>query len=260
MNDKTNHETGTGSETANIKTPATNTKWTPETVLAEIPHRPAEQTSSPAGFFHLLERLKTTKREGWCRFGISTGESISDHMYRMSLMTMLASPDLAKRIDIPRCMQMALIHDMAESLVGDITPMDGVPKKEKSRREEETMDYICKGLLGEVNGGINGEQIKKIWKEYEDSETPESHFVHDIDKLELMYQMVEYERAHKGKLDLSEFCQVADRIETEEVKQWCADVMREREAFWTTVGITPKHDTSIKHKEQTDEYYSKSKE
>lgn len=175
-------------------------------------------------------------------------------------MTMLASPDLAKRINISRCIQMALIHDMAESLVGDITPMDGVPKKEKSRREEETMDYLCGNLLGQVNGGINGEQIKKIWKEYEDAETPESHFVHDIDKLELMYQMVEYERTYKGKLDLSEFCQVADRIETEEVKQWCADVMRERESFWTSVGTTPKHDTSIKHKEQTDEYYSKSKE
>jgi 5'-deoxynucleotidase YfbR-like HD superfamily hydrolase len=33
--------------------------------------------------------LKTTKREGWRRFGIN-GESISDHMYRMSIMTMMA--------------------------------------------------------------------------------------------------------------------------------------------------------------------------
>lgn len=181
-------------------------------------------------------------------------------MYRMSLMTMLASPALASRIDIGRCIQMALIHDMAESLVGDITPMDGVPKPEKSRREEETMDYICNSLLGKVNGGGNGEQIKKIWKEYEDSETPESHFVHDIDKLELMYQMVEYERANKGKLDLSEFCQVADRIETAEVKQWCDDVMKEREAFWESVGTIPEHDTTVVHKQQTDDYYGKSKE
>jgi len=181
-------------------------------------------------------------------------------MYRMSLMTMLASPALASRINIGHCMQMALIHDMAESLVGDITPMDGIDKPEKSRREEETMDYICTGLLGKVNGGVNGEQIKKIWKEYEDSETPESKFVHDIDKLELMYQMVEYERSHEGKLDLSEFCQVANRIETDEVKQWCADVMREREEFWKGIGLTPQHGESAIHKKQSDEYYGKSKE
>lgn len=28
-------------------------------------------TGSPLPFFHLLERLKTTPREGWRRFGIS---------------------------------------------------------------------------------------------------------------------------------------------------------------------------------------------
>jgi putative hydrolase of HD superfamily len=181
-------------------------------------------------------------------------------MYRMALMTMLASPALASRINIGHCVQMALIHDMAESLVGDITPRDGILKPEKSRREEETMDYICEGLLGKVNGGLNGQQIKKIWREYEDSETPESKFVHDIDKLELMYQMVEYERSHEGKLDLSEFRQVSDRIETDEVKQWCADVLKEREAFWKGVGINPEHDESALHKEQADEYYGKSKE
>jgi putative hydrolase of HD superfamily len=180
-------------------------------------------------------------------------------MYRMAIMTMLASPALASRIDISRCVQMALIHDMAESLVGDITPRDGILKPEKSRREEETMDYLCEGLLGKVNGGLNGQQIKKIWREYEDSETPESKFVHDIDKLELMYQMVEYERSHKGKLDLSEFRQVADRIETDEVKQWCADVMKEREEFWRSVGITPIRPEGVLLKEQEDEYYGKGK-
>ena len=30
---------------------------------------------------------------------------------------------------------MALVHDLAESLVGDLTPQDGVSKAEKYRRE-----------------------------------------------------------------------------------------------------------------------------
>jgi putative hydrolase of HD superfamily len=46
--------------------------WTVEKVLETIPTgKPAEGTSSPVGYFHLLERLKTTKREGWRRFGIN---------------------------------------------------------------------------------------------------------------------------------------------------------------------------------------------
>jgi len=256
---------------AAIATPitASQSHWTPETVLSDLSHRPEEQTTSPIGFFQMLERLKTTRREGWRRFGIMDGESISDHMYRMSIITMFAPPSLSSRLNVPRCMQMALIHDMAESLVGDITPVDNVAKPEKSRREEETMDYLCKGLLGKVNGGLTGEEIRKVWREYEDSETLEAKFVHDVDKFELILQMLDYERSYKGKKDLSEFRWVADRIELDEVKVWCNDVIKEREAFWKGVGITPTYDEAKAkakanvyvqpNKSQTDEYYSKNK-
>jgi hypothetical protein len=32
--------------------------------------KPVEGSSSPVPFFHVLERLKTTKRAGWMRFGV----------------------------------------------------------------------------------------------------------------------------------------------------------------------------------------------
>jgi putative hydrolase of HD superfamily len=92
----------------------------------------------------------------------NSGESISDHMYRMFLITMFAPPTLASRIDIHRCTKMALIHDMAEALVGDITPVDGVAKTEKNRRESTTMDYFVNSLLGRVNGGMTSNEIKAI--------------------------------------------------------------------------------------------------
>jgi putative hydrolase of HD superfamily len=46
--------------------------WSVEAVVAAIPGGPPEtHSSSPVPFFHMLERLKTTKREGWRRFGIA---------------------------------------------------------------------------------------------------------------------------------------------------------------------------------------------
>ncbi len=46
--------------------------WTVDKVIATIPTgKPTEDSSSPLPYFHLLERLKTTKREGWRRFGIA---------------------------------------------------------------------------------------------------------------------------------------------------------------------------------------------
>lgn len=157
-------------------------------------------------------------------------------MYRMSLITMFAPASISSRINIPHCTKMALIHDLAEALVGDITPADGVPKDEKNRRESTTMDYFTNSLLGRVNGGITGKEIRAIWQEYEDSETLDAKFVHDVDKIELVLQMVEYERVHGGKLDLSEFTWVASRIALPEVKEWADEVMKEREAFWAKTG------------------------
>ena len=45
--------------------------WTVEGAVAKLPGgTPVADSSSPVPFFHMLERLKTTKREGWRRSGI----------------------------------------------------------------------------------------------------------------------------------------------------------------------------------------------
>ncbi|ETS82331.1 hypothetical protein PFICI_04207 [Pestalotiopsis fici W106-1] len=250
-------------DAGSVETAKVSGDWTVEKALATIhPEPPVSNSTSPLPFFHMLERLKTSKREGWRRFGIEKGESIADHMYRMSLMTMLCPPSLASRIDLPKCMKMCLIHDMAESLVGDITPVDGVAKPEKSRREAETMDYISNGLLGGVYSGLAGAEIRAIWQEYEDSKTLESLFVHDIDKMELLCQMVEYEKRMNHTLDLGEFAYVATKVVLPETQEWAKDILKERENFWAGKGhVQGDHrangGVSEQKVEQQDAYYSK---
>ncbi|KAH9908306.1 HD domain-containing protein [Xylariomycetidae sp. FL2044] len=258
--------TGGGQESSDpglVPTPTISGPWTVEKVLDTIhPAAPTEDSDSPLPFFHALERLKTNKREGWRRFGISRGESISDHMYRMSLMTLLCPPSLTPKLDLNKCMKMCLIHDMAESIVGDITPVDGVPKPEKSRREAETMDYLSKNLLGKVYGGLAGEEIRAIWQEYEDSKTLDSLFVHDLDKMELLLQMVEYEKRADKSLDLGEFAYVATRVVLPEIQIWAKDILKEREAFWgskTHIHGEQGTDGGVKETtaQQQDGYYAK---
>lgn len=256
--------TGSCSDPSVVFTPKIPGDWTVPKVLATISTgAPVESSSSPVPYFHLLERLKTTKREGWRRFGITRGESIADHMYRMAMISMLAPPSLRVRLDMHKCMRMCLVHDMAESLVGDITPVDGVAKPEKNRREAATMDYITENLLGNVWGGEGksvAEDIRAVWQEYEDSETLESHFVHDVDKMELVLQMVEYERRGEGKLDLGEFAWVATRLVLDETKAWAQELLQEREAFWGQrkhvngeMGVVG--GVAKEHVEQSAEYY-----
>lgn len=58
---------------------------------------------------------------------------------------------------------MALCHDLAESSVGDITPLDGVPEAEKRRREEEALREIAGGLQA-----AQGSALVDLWLEYEE--------------------------------------------------------------------------------------------
>lgn len=54
-----------------VETPKVAGEWTVDKALDTIVSgKPAEGSTSPVPYFHMLERLKTTKREGWRRFNI----------------------------------------------------------------------------------------------------------------------------------------------------------------------------------------------
>jgi hypothetical protein len=47
-------------------------------------------------------------------------------------------------VDYFRCIKLSLVHDLAESIVGDIAPADGVDKDDKYKREKVSICYnIC---------------------------------------------------------------------------------------------------------------------
>ena len=91
---------------------------------------------SPAtalNFMRIVGQLKNVKRTGWVNSGVNLPESVADHMYRMSMMSFLITDQAVNR---DRLIKICLVHDLAESLVGDITPYEGVSKEEKRRLEE----------------------------------------------------------------------------------------------------------------------------
>lgn len=203
--------------------------WSLNTVLKSINLPETSTSSSPLSFLHVIERLKTTPREGWRRFDIKNGESIADHMYRMAVTCMLCPVEMG--LDKDRCVKLALVHDMAEALVGDITPPDNVPKDEKYRRELESMTYICEQLLRPMSAAI-ADEFMGLWTEYETGETREALFVKDVDKFELLVQCIEYEKREKTKKDLSEFLHVHKGIQGALIRGWAVDVITERDALW----------------------------
>ncbi|KAJ4810603.1 HD domain-containing 2 [Rhynchospora pubera] len=194
----------------------------PSTVRMSSSHPASSSAASSAiDFLTLCHRLKTTKRAGWIRRGVKGPESIADHMYRMGIMALVASD--IPGIDRDRCIKMALVHDIAEAIVGDITPSDGVPKSEKSRMEREALDHMC-ALLGEPS---RAKEIHELWMEYEENSSPEANIVKDFDKVEMILQALEYEN-EQGH-DLEEFFQsTAGKFQTEVGKAWAAEIASRR--------------------------------
>ncbi|XP_076914830.1 uncharacterized protein LOC143573958 [Bidens hawaiensis] len=177
--------------------------------------------SSSIDFLTLCHSLKTTKRKGWVNHGIKGPESIADHMYRMALMALIVG-DLPG-INRERCIKIAIVHDIAEAIVGDITPSDGVPKVEKSRLEQAALNEMC-NVLG---GGMRAEEIKELWREYEDNASLEANLVKDFDKIEMILQALEYETEHNRILD-EFFLSTAGKFQTEVGKSWAAEIIARR--------------------------------
>jgi hypothetical protein len=98
--------------------------------------------ASPFHFLHMVERLKQIPRRGWEIRGIPSPETISAHMYRMIIMIMMepevcipllssvSYTEICKIDENTRAhaIKMAAVHDLAEAVVGDIAPSDGVSK------------------------------------------------------------------------------------------------------------------------------------
>ena len=66
--------------------------------------------ASVLDFLQICGQLKTTKRTGWVNHKVHLPESISDHMYRMSIISFLFTDTSLNR---ERMIKMALVHDMA---------------------------------------------------------------------------------------------------------------------------------------------------
>ncbi|PVH15883.1 uncharacterized protein CXQ87_003740 [Candidozyma duobushaemuli] len=206
--------------------------WTPEAAVPEKLQSllaSKSKINSMLAFTQIVRLLKTQPRTGWVDRGIplEKTESIADHMYRMSIIAM-ALPN--RQVNIDRCVKIALVHDIAESLVGDITPFGGVTKAEKHRRESDTIDYLVK-IVSPYNSEF-AEEMKELWLEYEEIRSPEAVYVKDIDKFEMIQQAWDYEQEYGQKYDLSEFYRSRSNIKTPEIGELCDEVIRQRKEFF----------------------------
>ncbi|CAE6402526.1 unnamed protein product [Rhizoctonia solani] len=240
--------------------PPTGESWKRDLPVAYTPTM--DPSVDRLAFFHILERLKTQKRTGWIKSKVCTlptfvydcidaelgrylapkgkirgkitnypGRNVDQSSALQTTCTVCpfwhcvqAMPTLMCQSS---CVMMAVVHDLAEAVVGDIAPWEGISKAEKVQREREGMKSMLSDMLHDGPGAI---RIRELWEEYEEQATPEAKFVKDLDRLEMALQAAEYERKfpdEPNKLQ-SFFDSSLPDIKHPEVAQWGGQLQEQR--------------------------------
>lgn len=149
-------------------------------------------------FFKTAANLKEIQRQGWIdKLNMKNPESVADHTFSMAIMGMVLSD--SNNYDTEKILKMILLHDLAESVTGDITP-EQKPKQEKINLENNVFEEIIKNLPSNLN-----KQYSSLWSEYLKNESKEAVFVHQIDKLEMALQAEMYLQKNVLKEHLKPF-------------------------------------------------------
>jgi putative hydrolase of HD superfamily len=154
-----------------------------------------------------VSALKRLPRTGWLLNGVLPCESVADHSLAVALLSLALAEavnadwkaeKLESPLDIGRVVTIAVVHDLAESLLTDLPKRSTqlLGKSAKHAAESEAMAAVFSPVH-------NGSAYERLWKEYSSAASPEARLVRDADKLEMMHQALVYERA--GNRTLHEF-------------------------------------------------------
>ena len=155
-------------------------------------------------FLNIAANLKTVPRQGWIdKLSIKNPESVADHTYAMAIIGMVLSD--SQKYNTEKILKMVLLHDLAESITGDLTP-EQKSKEEKLILENETIEKILKNLPENLQ-----KQYQNIWNEYQENNSEEAKFVHQIDKLEMALQAKIYSEKNNSSKEILSFFNSAEK-------------------------------------------------
>jgi putative hydrolase of HD superfamily len=155
-----------------------------------------------------LQRLKRLDRTGWTLRGLPNGtESVAAHSFGVSVTAMLLADRCAATgvpIDVEKLLRIALLHDWAETRVGDMPRTATLYFGSEARKHAETAAFSDIVSPVDANGSYTN-----LYNDYERRESLEARLVKAADVLDLLIQVLALERA--GARGLDEFWEVAEK-------------------------------------------------
>lgn len=135
---------------------------------------------SRLAFIQAAEQLKSVLRCAYSSSGRQ--ESTPEHTWRLCLMAMVFQDALGP-LDFERLLKMCVIHDLGETLHGDIPAT--VQSLDASKSDSERRDLI--ELMAPLPAALQAEFLA-LWDDYEQAASAEARAVKALDKLETIIQ------------------------------------------------------------------------
>ncbi|MEZ4657688.1 MAG: HD domain-containing protein [Caldilineaceae bacterium] len=159
---------------------------------------------------HLLDQanhLKQLPRTGWLFAGVAAPESIAEHTCVTALLTLFmgeqinadwVNQGLDCPLDVAKAARMALLHDLAESVVTDFPKR--TTKLIGSQIKHDAEAAALRQILGDLPSSSHDQ---RLCQEYTAALTAEARLVKDADMLEMIHQARKYKA--RGHTNLDEF-------------------------------------------------------
>jgi Predicted hydrolases of HD superfamily len=139
-------------------------------------------------FYNLYIKLEETIRAGWIIRNIPTErlKDVSNHTLQVVMLANVFCRELKLDYDLLRLMEMCFIHDVGESIIGDVSELDK-DYEEKKSGERQAVIEVLDSLSSELSV-----YYFSLWEEYEEKITPLGRFCYEVDKIAAVMRAKKY--------------------------------------------------------------------
>ena len=169
-----------------------------------------EKEKNVINYYVLCNKLKNVIRTGWKDWSVQRErlESVAEHIFGVQMRAIAMKSEYNYDVDILKVIMMIAIHELWETVIWDLTEFQ-ISREEKERIEHEAVHKILEDL-------VDGEEIEKIFLEFDEHKTKEANFAYQCDKLECDLQCKLYDE--EWCVDLSKQ-ESSNAIENERVQK-----------------------------------------
>lgn len=150
-------------------------------IISSLYNREPSECEEIFKFYYLNFRLKDKVRTGWDskHWNVKSKriETVSEHIVGTIGLAIGSNSEFEYNIDNDKILKMLVIHEIGETLIGDITPFDGITPEQKKEIEHKAM----RTALGNLK---EKDSMLSLLFEFDDEKTPEAIVSHYDDKME----------------------------------------------------------------------------